>query len=365
MNDIYFYFHIPFCYKKCPYCSFVSFEKRFNEIDGYVDAVIREIRGFNSDKTVKTVYFGGGTPSILKLNQIERVLNEVYKRFRCDIDEITFETIPLLKGNYLKGLKSLGINRLSIGVQSFNDRKLKILGRIHNKKESLSAVEKALAVGFRNISVDLIYGVGETLDELMYDLDITCKLDIKHVSIYMLSIEEGSEFFKMGFKSSNEEDIEEFYLKLCEVLSKNGFEQYEISNFSKKGFRSKHNNAYWLGYDYKGFGVSASSFLSGKRIKNSSNLYEFVKNPLGSYIVEEELEGIELAKEMFILGLRLKEGIDLKVFKDRYGVDVESLFKYEIDKFIKSGFLKKENGRLFLSSPRAMLVSNAIFSEFI
>ncbi|WP_025209932.1 radical SAM family heme chaperone HemW [Hippea sp. KM1] len=364
-SDIYFYFHIPFCYRKCQYCSFVSYEKRLGYLDRYVDALIEEIDSFYTDKTVKTIYFGGGTPSVLKPKHIERILNRVHKEFSCKIEEMTFEIIPLVRLEYLKALKCMGINRLSIGVQSFLDNKLRLLGRIHKKEDSLRVIDDALSAGFENISIDLIYGVNETMDELLNDLAITCRLDIHHVSAYMLSVDKGSEFYRMGFRPSPDEDVEAFYLKLCEVLTGCGLEQYEISNFAKRGFESRHNSAYWLGYDYRGFGVSASSFVSNMRTKNTNNLIEYLENPKGSWVVEERLSEIELAREMFVLALRLKKGVELESFRHRYGVDVMDLFGERIRYFLELGLLKKDGGRLFLASPKAMLVSNAIFSEFI
>ncbi len=365
------YIHIPFCYKKCPYCSFVSYEKHFCLLDDYAKALVKQIRNFNDrNYTVKTVYFGGGTPTILKVKHLEAILRAIDATFNLDLEEITIETIPNnVKFEYTKALKSLGFNRLSIGIQSFRDEKLKILGRIHESKESFKAIETAFKSGFDNISIDLIYGIEDSLVSLEKEIDIAMNLPIKHVSAYLLTIEEKTEFFElkeMGkLKLSDDDFAAELYSKLCEKLESRGFMQYEISNFAKSGYHSKHNISYWTGKEYIGFGVSAASFLKRKRFKVTDNLKKFINNPTESFLIEESLSNDDLIKEMFILGLRLKNGIDVIDFREKYGVYVFDYFGDELQNLIDMGFLKFKNNRIFLNGCEAMFVSNSIFSELI
>ncbi len=371
-RELYIYIHIPFCYKKCPYCGFVSFEKKFHLLDKYLNALKRQIRSFEEKDNyrVKTVYFGGGTPTVLKSQQIESILDEIAKHFLLDLSEITIEAIPNdIKKEFLSDLKLLGFNRLSLGIQSLRDEKLKRLGRIHDSKLAIKAVETAYSSGFDNISVDLIYGIDDSLSLFEQELNRIFELPIKHVSAYILTVVENTPFFnlerkgKLALNSDNE--IVELYKLLCEKLEWQGFLQYEISNFSKRGFESVHNLAYWTGKEYAGFGVSSASFLDGKRIKNTDSLLKFLENPEGSFEVEECLNGEELAREMFILGLRLKRGVDLEEFRSRFGFDAQELFYDDLNRFIKMGLLRLEHGRVFLNGYNAMLVSNYVFAHFI
>ena len=370
-KELYVYIHIPFCYKKCPYCAFVSFEKSLNLLDDYVKALVSQIRNFDSENyAVKTVYFGGGTPTVLRVKHIEKILKALEDTFDLAIEEMTIEAIPNnVKSNYIKALKSLGFNRLSIGVQSFRDEKLKILDRIHNSKDSIQAVETAFKCGFDNISIDLIYGIGDSLSTFEGELDFALGLPIKHISTYMLSIEEGTRFFELlqNGKLNLPDDglVSNLYMVLCEKLNKNSFEQYEISNFAKRDFYSRHNLAYWTYKEYAGFGVSAASFLDRKRLKVTDDLYKYIRNPTTSTCVEEILNEEDLIKEMFILGLRLKKGVDLYEFKKLFGVDLLSYYKEKISKFLDLGFMKIENNRIALNGCKAFVVSNAIFSELI
>jgi len=371
-KELYIYIHIPFCYKKCPYCNFVSFEKKFSLLDEYINALRRQIRSFEKKDVykVKTIYFGGGTPTVLKPQQIESILDEVAKNFSLDLREITTEAIPNdIKKRYVHDLRLLGFNRLSLGIQSLRDEKLKKLGRIHSGSMAAKAVEMAYSSGFDNISVDLIYGIEDSVSLFEKELNRVLKLPVKHISAYMLTVVENTLFFDLRKKKilvlNSDEEVAELYRLMCEKFEERGFHQYEISNFSKWGFESIHNLAYWTGKDYVGFGVGAASFLEGKRIKNTDNLFEFLENPEGSFEVEEILDGENLAREMFVLGLRLKQGVDLKEFRERFGFDAQKLFSEDLNRFIDMGLLKLEKGRVFLNGCGAMLVSNSIFAHFI
>ena len=369
-NGIYLYIHIPYCYKKCPYCAFVSYEKRLSTQDLYIKRLVEEIGSFKTPKIVKSIYFGGGTPSTLKIKHIESVLDRVYSNFAVDKDaEITFESNPIsLKTGYLKDLKGLGINRLSIGVQSFIDKKLKILGRLHDSQKALKAVKNAQDIGFENISIDLIYGLNETQSEIGFELKNACSLDVQHISTYMLTVEKGTQFEQMIKNGelfiSNDNDMANFYIFVSNYLEDAGFKHYEISNFAKEGFKSRHNCSYWLGYDYRGFGVSASSFIEGVRFKNSDSL-DLYLNGKNMKKTVEKLEKEKRMREDFVLLLRTKKGIDIKKFNKKYNIDIEKYYKKELEKFTELNLIKKGDGYVFLNGPEAMVVSNAIFSEFV
>ncbi len=369
-NDIYFYIHIPFCYKKCPYCAFVSYEKLLSKIDLYTDRLIEEIKAFKTTKTVKSIYFGGGTPSVLKTKLIDTILNTVYSNFKVDeTAEITLEANPIsLKKTYLFSLKRLGINRLSIGIQSFTDKKLKILGRLHNGNIGISSVKTAQDIGFENISIDLIYGLNETKMKMEFELKNACLLNVQHISTYMLSIEKDTEFEKRlkngTLKISSDEEVADLYIFISEYLQENGFEHYEISNFAHEGFYSKHNSAYWLGYDYRGFGLSASSFLDGVRFKNTDNLENYLKNK-DIVVSTERLDRKSRLKEAFVLLLRMKNGVDMELFNKTYDTDIKDLYGKTIEMLKDTDMLKEKDGKIYLNGPKAMVVSNAILSELI
>ncbi len=369
-SDIYFYIHIPYCYKKCPYCAFVSYEKCFFTREIYIQRLIEEIKAFHTNSVVKSVYFGGGTPSILKPQQIERIMNTIFANFNVDnTAEITFEANPVsLKEQYMKSLKLLGINRLSIGIQSFIDRKLKILGRLHNASMGVYVVKKAKDLGFNNINIDLIYGLNETKNEIKFELQNISALGVQHISTYMLTIEKGTKFEEWlengRIKVSNDEDFADLYMFIADYLEKAGFEHYEISNFSKENFRSRHNCSYWLGYNYRGFGVSASSFMDGVRFKNTDSLKDYTEGK-NIVVFREKLNRIDRLKEAFVLLLRTKKGVNINAFNMEFGIDIKDFYYDEIKKFKKLDLIKEEQGRIYLNKAKAMIVSNSILNEFI
>ncbi len=369
-NGIYFYIHIPFCYKKCPYCSFVSYGGRLSLLRDYIERLKQEIETFETNKQVETIYFGGGTPSLLKPKHIEEIINLVTKRFKTNPKaEITLETIPIdAKTERLKSFRNAGVNRLSIGVQSFEDQKLKRLGRLHNAKQSRLSIENASKAGFRNISIDLLYGLDETDEEIVSDITEAVDMNVHHISTYMLSIEPGSKFFELSksgnLSLSSDDKLAHHYLLIGDFLEQAGFYQYEISNFSKVGYESRHNCAYWLGYDYRGFGLSASSFINGTRYKNIDDLNTYLTST-HKPAIEEELDQEKIAREAFVLHLRTTQGVDVERFTRRYGINPLEYFKNELKKHSLSGLIRIDNGKIRLANRKAMLVSNAILADFI
>ncbi|WP_084675082.1 radical SAM family heme chaperone HemW [Hippea jasoniae] len=368
-NELYLYFHIPFCYKKCPYCGFYSLEKSFGLIDDYVEALKREISLSDCSGVVKSIYFGGGTPTVLKPSHIEDVLSAVHKKFSCDIKEATIEAVPFIKKGYLKELVGFGFNRLSLGVQSFDIKKLKKLGRWHSVEDNYKAVDEAVRSGFENISLDLMYGVSEGVDLFKKELKEAVNLDINHISIYLLTIDEHTEFYRLFENGklviSDDDEAWLMYNEACNFLEANGFLQYEISNFAKKGFRSIHNCAYWEFKNYLGFGASASSFCNKQRFKNKEDVLNYMKDPLSCRVVEENLKDDELLKEAFVFGLRKTDGVSIKEFEDRFGVDLLDYYKDQLNYFKTAGMIEIKGGRIFLSSNSAKFVSNYILSDFL
>ena len=360
------YVHIPFCLKKCRYCDFCSFGgKSEGYMAAYADELCRRIRtaAENADGyEVDTVYFGGGTPSLMPISEMEKIMGAI-RGFDVKKDaEITLECNPATADRaYFEGLLSLGFNRLSIGLQSAVDRELELLGRAHDLSDFLSCFEDARSAGFDNISVDLMYGIPEQTEEsFRKSLELVTSLSPEHISSYGLTVEEGTYFFA----HRDELDIADgdgqasMYEILGEYLSSRGYEKYEISNFARKGRESRHNTRYWRRMDYLGFGVAAHSCFEDVRFGNSRDIDAFLR---GEDICEEryELDLEERRREYIMLGLRLAEGIDRGEYRKSFGVCFPS-----VEKFINGGFMREQNGRVAFTE-KGFLVSNAILSEFI
>lgn len=348
------YIHIPFCIRKCRYCSFVSgFD--ISKKDIYINSLLKEIEiKYKFDK-LKTLYIGGGTPSLLEERDIEKILSNF--NF-ANNPEITLETNPeTVSKQKFSNLKKLGINRISLGIQTFNNDILKIIGRNHNEKIIYNAIEQIKASEFDNISIDLIYGLpSQTIEIFKNDLIKAISLDIKHISTYGLKIEEESFFYKNPPQNLPDEDMQaDCFLSLCKILKENNFEHYEISNFAKSGFMSQHNLCYWRNQNYYGFGLNASGYEGITRYKNTSDFNRYIKNPFEK---EEEiiLNKQLIQEEEIILALRLKEGIDINKLPQKY--------KKIFDKYSRNGLIDITNNHLHLTE-KGILLSNEILSEFI
>lgn len=358
----YAYIHIPFCKRKCRYCSFVS-GINIKTKKQYIKALLTEIKQRYNKKPLKTLYLGGGTPSLLDVNEIEEILSlfKFYKNPEITI-EVNPETVELSK--FLR-LKEIGVNRLSLGIQTFNNNILRIIGRNHTEDTIYKAIEIIKQAGFKNISIDLIYGLPEqNVDLLKEDLNKVIKLDIQHISLYGLKIEENSYFYKNIPNNIPNEDIQaEMFLYICKYLQENEFEHYEISNFSKKGYKSKHNCAYWKNKNYYGFGLNASGFEENIRYRNTKMIKEYLNNPLKRE-EEYQLSKQENMENEIFLALRLKEGIKISNINKKYNIDFEEKYKKIIDKYKKIDLLSINKERCFLTE-KGFLLSNEIMSEFI
>lgn len=366
------YIHIPFCRSKCLYCDFCSFVgKREDEREEYVCALLREIEARGTkDYTVDTVYFGGGTPSILSAEQIGRILSSVRENFKVADDvEITLECNPMTRlddgRDYFSSLRELGVNRLSLGVQSAVDGELKLIGRRHTFDEAEKTFFDARGAGFDNISVDLMFGIpSQTLESLEYSLEQFILLGAEHISIYSLQLEEGTPLFRMrdGYALADDDTVADMYISINEKMRAAGYSHYEISNFAKEGRESRHNSKYWQLEEYLGLGVASHSDFAGKRIENTESLEKYL---LGELI--ENVKVISKAErelEFIMLGLRMSEGISKIEYFERFGADFDEKYGKRIGE-LKEFFTTTENGDRIALNERGFAVSNAILSQIL
>ena len=375
MENLGIYIHIPFCAKKCAYCDFYSMCD-LSLRENYVDALVAQISSFRAEaknRIVDTVYIGGGTPSILSGEQILRILKTVRKVFKVSEDaEITMEANPgTLDPGKLVAYHEAGINRLSLGLQSANAEELSMLGRIHTKEEFERSFLLARLEGFQNINVDIMYALpGQTEKTLSETLDYVIGLDPDHISFYGLTIEPETPFGrnKELTKLLPNEDVQvEMYLNAAEKMEAAGFFQYEISNFSKPGFECHHNMKYWKVEDYLGFGPAAHSFFDGTRFAYAKNTSKFISYPTQRerLIEMQEQSSIEdSALEFVMLGFRLRAGIDVVEYGERFGEDFEDNYGEKMQEFIEKEYIMKtKNG--YRLSRRGFLISNYILSEIL
>jgi len=373
------YIHIPFCIKKCPYCSFTSFTPEKIPEEEYISTILKEIKTRYSEaesRDAGTVYFGGGTPSLISPAGISAILSAIAGKFRLTNPEITIEANPgTVDLDKLRGYRNAGVNRISIGVQSFNDRLVLNLGRSHSSKEALNAFESARTAGFDNIGIDLIHSIsGESLQDWENDLKKAVLLHPEHISAYNLTIEEGTPFHHSQEKGllylPQEEEQTEMLLTTIEILCSAGYEHYEVSNYAMPGFRSQHNQIYWNGGDYLGIGVSAHSYIRkgwGIRRANSSNLTEYLNliNNKGTAVVDEEILSKEKAMgEAVFLGLRMMEGIVLNDFESRFGTGIETAFTNAVEELRTEGFLIYDKDNLKLTR-KGLLFYNDVAIRFV
>ena len=356
------YIHIPFCKSKCHYCSFVSYPKEELKKD-YLKVLEYEINSIYEGEPLNTLYFGGGTPSLLSSEEFDNLMRHFNINSKT---EITAELNPDdLSFSYLRSLYDSGINRISIGAQSFDDAILKIINRRHSSGQIIQAVENALNAGFKNISLDFIYGLPNQSGEMFYDdLKRAVNLGVEHISLYGLSIEEGCYFYKNRPKDLADDDSQaDMYLGAVELLKNSGFGHYEISNFAKTGFESKHNLNYWNNEEYYGFGVSAHGYLNGVRYGNQIIIEDYIKNPLKRCEERFETEKDKLEEEIF-LGFRKMSGINLASINSKFGIDFEKKYSKILKKYEELKLLEKTLYGYKLTS-NGVLVSNAILAEFL
>ncbi|MBQ7006170.1 MAG: radical SAM family heme chaperone HemW [Clostridia bacterium] len=356
------YIHIPFCNAKCPYCDFYSFKAENQQKDSYLKAVLLCLSDFSDKITgpVDTVYFGGGTPSVFGGERIAEVISFIRDRFTLTADaEITVECNPSSVGEALVShLKKAGVNRISMGMQSAVDKERQSLGRLSGTAETEKAISLFRQEGITNISLDLMLGIPhQTTESLRESLDFATKSGATHVSAYMLKIEEGTPFYGMTLPLPEEDEVCELYLETVRYLKEKGFLQYEISNFAKKGFESRHNLRYWKCEEYLGVGPSAHSFINGKRFYFPRDFDSFIKSPQPIYDGEGGDE-----EEYIMLRLRLSQGIDFALYKKRYNKTFPQNIIKKAEKFRKAGLLTVDSKGIRLNE-EGFLLSNTIIAE--
>lgn len=422
------YMHIPFCVQKCKYCDFLSWDCKQDMISNYIAALKNDIAAeaaklykpgteqsdrrhevytnrlnaekinilksekiniinsevqlpkdkerkksdviseIQNDKHIETIYIGGGTPGLLTPISLEKILDCVYQSFSILPDaEITLETNPcVVTKEKASAYRKLGINRISMGVQSFNDNELRLLGRAHNESQIYDAYEILRNAGFSNISLDLIQGLpGQKLSDFLQNLEKAVRLSPEHISAYELIIEENTPFYQtFGPESGFEfdEDIQaDIYLKTVEFLEGNGYAQYEISNYSKPGFESKHNLGYWKGAPYIGCGLGAVGYLNGVRMKKQTDLQKYIENPFE--VTKREISLEERKSEFVFLGMRTKKGIDLNKYKLLFNEEFPESKRAILEKYVPNLVRKTDLGYCFTTE--GFLVSNSILCNFV
>lgn len=353
------YIHIPFCDQICSYCDFCKMFYSNNLVDKYLEELKKEIEKNYKNELIETLYIGGGTPSCLNIKQLNRLF-EIINIFNLSKNlEFTFECNLNIDTEKLKFLFKNKVNRLSFGVQSFNEKNLKFLNRNHNRKDIFNVIENSKKIGFNNINIDLIYALpNQTLEELNEDLDLFLKLDVSHISTYSLIIELNTILYNN--KTNNiDEDLD---YKMYELIIKKlkNYNHYEISNFAKKGYESKHNLTYWNNLEYYGFGLSSSGYINNIRYDNTKSINEYLK---GNYILNKE--EIDLTRKLeyeFILGFRKINGINKDDFYNKYNFNV--LDNEIIKKLIKENKVIDDEKNIYIN-PKYIYVENSILEEFI
>lgn len=355
------YVHIPFCKSKCRYCTFVSYCD-FELKEQYIESLLSDIKTNYSGEKLKTIYIGGGTPSVLSVNELENILSCFNMAEGC---EITIEINPDdTDFNYFKKLKSIGINRISIGAQTFDDNILNYIGRRHSSCAIVNAVNDAYNSGFENVSLDIIYGLPyQTLQILESDLKKCVNLGVKHISTYGLKIEEGSYFYVNYPESLPSDDIQaDFYEFINDYLEEYNFNRYEISNFAINGYESMHNLNYWMNNTYYGFGVSAHGYIDGFRYNKSTDISDYIKKPK-QLLNKKNINMQEKLEEEIFLGFRISEGINIKSINDKFNIDFEQKYSKVLLKYMPK-YIDKKNDNYFLTID-GILLSNIILSDFI
>lgn len=379
MNKLGIYIHIPFCKKKCKYCDFISFSCLEDKQKEYVECLIKEINNKEIDsklKKVSTIYFGGGTPSLIDSKYICDILENIKNKFEVSKDaEITIEINPgTITKEKLEDYKKVGINRISIGLQSTKDRILELIGRIHSYEEFLNTYNLVKEVGFKNINVDLMLAIPtQTEEELIESVNKLILLKPNHISLYSLIVEECTEIDKLissgELKLIDEKVERKMYWETKRILEKNGYNHYEISNFSKKGFESNHNMDCWNQEEYIGFGLAAHSYFNNKRFSNTVDLDNYmnnIKNELFEKNIEvhEKQDKQNKMKEFMMLGLRKIQGIKISDFEQKFRINPLFYFRFEISNLTEKGLIEVDLDNIKLTK-KGLDLANIVFEEFV
>lgn len=367
------YIHIPFCKSKCMYCDFCSYSGKDNMMIEYAHALNKEILLALKGRSIDTVFIGGGTPTYFCLEAWEIISHSLKELNINNMVEFTVECNPgTIDSEKLKLLKKIGVNRISVGLQAWQERLLKSIGRIHSREEFIDCFNMVRAHGFDNINVDIMFGLpGQSLSDLKETIEEVAKLNPEHISCYSLIVEEDTPFgrlYEKGELKLPDEDLErKMYDEAVRLLNEKGYKQYEISNFSKSGLQCKHNIKYWKAEEYIACGVAAHGYVDGVRYRNEENIKKYIKeiNESGLSVVESyknsKKDDIE---EFMFMGLRMTEGVSEDEFYNRFGLSLWELYEEVIKKFIKLDYLEHKDGHLSIK-PQALGISNSIMCEFI
>ena len=374
-KEIGIYVHIPFCKQKCYYCYFVSYCNKDNLIEYYIKAVKKEIKLQNIQAPITTIYIGGGTPSYIESKYIKEIIEEIKKKNVTKRPEITIEVNPgTVTREKLKDYKKSGINRLSIGLQSVQDDILKEIGRIHDFEQFLETYEMARNVGFKNINVDLMLGIpNQRIKDLKESLEEVIKLQPEHISVYSLIVEDGTpianKIQKGELELPDEETERNMYWYVKNNLELNGYKHYEISNFAKKGYESKHNINCWNQKQYFGFGAAAHSYRDITRYSNTDKIEEYIRNVKSerldrNRIIHEVQKEYDTEKEYMLLGLRKINGVKISEFKLKFGKNPIYLFRNELKKLTDEKLISIDEDNIRLTN-RGIDLANLVWEEFV
>nr|WP_263313129.1 radical SAM family heme chaperone HemW [Mammaliicoccus sp. Marseille-Q6498] len=365
------YIHIPFCVRICTYCDFNKFYIANQPVDEYLDCLIKEM-STRQDKVVETIFVGGGTPTALSEAQLEKLLISINELFTVT-KEYTFEANPdELTEAKIKLLKDYGVNRLSLGVQTFDDELLKVLGRTHHSEDIEKAVNLTRKYKFDSVSLDLMFHLpGQTLKQFDESLDKALALDVDHISSYALILEPKTQFYNLyrkgKLKLPNEDLGEEMYQHLKKKLSDSNLNQYEISNFSKVGHESLHNKVYWKNEEYYGFGAGAHGYINGIRYSNINPVNQYIKklsNDELPILQSTEVTLKEQMEEEMFLGLRMAKGVSKSKFNLKFHQTINDVFGEKVNLLIRDGLLVDEDDFLYLSN-RGQIIGNEVFEQFL
>lgn len=366
------YVHIPYCVRKCSYCDFCSLPTPTRCVpDGYVARLADEIRGYRSFGRPKlsTVYFGGGTPSLLSPDQLCKIVSAIREIFTvCDGAEITFEANPgTLSEEKARAFKDEGFNRVSLGLQSIHEKEMKTLGRIHNFDDFVRSFSILREVGFDNVNVDLMYGIPhQTTESFLETMSCVASFSPEHISAYGLIIEEGTPFYneRHALPIPDADTESDMYALCCETLASLGYSHYEISNYARAGYESEHNLLYWRMKDYIGVGASAHSFYLGRRYSNTDCISEYISSTGIGFSTADTLDTADARYEYAMLALRLSEGLSLSEYSERFGVSFTEGKEELIERFCREGLMRLDNGRLSITES-GFYVSNSILVEIL
>lgn len=365
------YFHIPFCSHICYYCDFAKVLMTGQPVDAYIEAIIEEFQSLKIKK-LKTVYIGGGTPSVLSAQQLERLLTAIADQLDLDfLEEFTVEANPGdLSDDVIKVLAHSAVNRISLGVQTFNNTLLKKIGRTHNEAQVYDSIERLKMAGFENITIDLIYALpGQTMEMVKSDVDKFLALDLPHVALYSLILEDHTVFMNRQrrglLRLPSEDKNADMYEYIMDILAQHGYQHYEVSNFGRPGFESKHNITYWDNEEYYGIGAGASGYLAGVRYKNYGPVHHYLKAAANNKRVSEEVlsKKSQIEEEMF-LGLRKKSGVLVEKFEAKFNCSFDKLYGEQITELIKQKLLYDDRERIHMTD-KGFELGNNVFEKFL